>query len=152
VIILGSAIINHVLLLAAIMIIFLFFGHLPGLAWLYLVPGVLIISTMAFGIGVFLGVLNVFVRDVAQFMSVFMQLWFWFTPIVYLKNVVPHQFQWLLALNPMTPLVGLYQDALLLNQGPQWASLLPTLLVGGVAVLLSFTVFRRASPELVDAL
>ncbi|RWA87151.1 ABC transporter permease [Mesorhizobium sp.] len=152
VIILGSALINHVLLLAAIMIIFLFFGHFPGLAWLYLVPGMLVISAMAFGIGVFLGVLNVFARDVAQFMSVFMQLWFWFTPIVYLRTVVPQHFQWLLALNPMTPLVGLYQDALLLNQGPQWTSLLPTLLIGGLAVLLSFAVFRRASPELVDAL
>jgi lipopolysaccharide transport system permease protein len=112
----------------------------------------LVISAMAFGIGVFLGVLNVFARDVAQFMTVFMQLWFWFTPIVYLRSVVPQHFQWLLALNPMTPLVGLYQDALLLNQGPQWTGLVPTLVIGGLAVLLSFVVFRRASPELVDAL
>ena len=103
-------------------------------------------------LGVFLGVLNVFARDIAQFMNVFMQLWFWFTPIVYLPTFVPERFQWLINLNPMTPLVGLYQDALLLNQGPHWTDLLPTLLIGAVAVLLSFAVFRRASPELVDAL
>ncbi|KXF78324.1 ABC transporter [Paramesorhizobium deserti] len=152
VIIWGSALINHVLLLVAIAVIFLFFGHFPGLAWFYLIPGMLLISVMAFGIGVFLGVLNVFVRDVAQFMTVFMQLWFWFTPIVYLKSVVPEQFRPLIQLNPMTPLVNLYQDALLLNQAPSWLSLWPAILVGGVAVALSFVVFRRASPELVDAL
>ena len=89
------------------MVIFLFFGHYPGLAWLYLVPGIVLISLMAFGIGVFLGVLNVFVRDIAQFMNVFMQLWFWFTPIVYLSDSCRSSFQWLINLNPMTPLVGL---------------------------------------------
>ena len=117
VIVLGSALINHVLLLAAILVIFMFFGHFPGLAWFYLIPGMAIISILAFGIGVFLGVLNVFARDIAQFMSVFMQLWFWFTPIVYLKSVIPQKFLPFIELNPMTPLVGLYQDALLLNQG-----------------------------------
>lgn len=152
VIVWGSALINHVLLLLAIAVIFLFFGHYPGLAWLYLIPGMLLISLMAFGIGVFLGVLNVFVRDIAQFMTVFLQLWFWFTPIVYLKSVVPENFQFLIDLNPMTPLVGLYQDALLLDQGPVWLNLWPAAVVGVVAVVISFVVFRRASPELVDAL
>ena len=152
VIIWGSALINHVLLLAAIMVIFLFFGHFPGFAWFYLIPGMLLISVMAFGIGVFLGVLNVFVRDIAQFMSVFMQLWFWFTPIVYLKSVIPEKFLPLIQLNPMTPLVNLYQDALLLNQPPSWISLWPAVLIGGISVMLSFAVFRRASPDLVDAL
>lgn len=112
----------------------------------------LLISIMAFGIGVFLGILNVFARDVAQFMTVFLQLWFWFTPIVYLKSVVPEKFQFLIGLNPMTSLVGLYQNALLLNQGPEWMSLWPAIVVGAVAVVVSFVVFRRASPELVDAL
>ena len=152
VIVLGSALINHVLLLAAILVIFMFFGHFPGLAWFYLIPGMAIISILAFGIGVFLGVLNVFARDIAQFMNVFMQLWFWFTPIIYLKSVIPQKFLPYIELNPMTPLVGLYQDALLLNQAPSWLSLWPAILFGGIAVTLSFVVFRRASPDLVDAL
>jgi lipopolysaccharide transport system permease protein len=152
VIVLGSALINHVLLLAAILVIFMFFGHFPGLAWFYLIPGMAIISILAFGIGVFLGVLNVFARDIAQFMSVFMQLWFWFTPIVYLKSVIPPKFLPFIELNPMTPLVGLYQDALLLNQGPSWVGLWPAIFFGAIAVALSFVVFRRASPDLVDAL
>ena len=46
VIVLGSALINHVLLLAAILVIFMFFGHFPGLAWFYLIPGMAIISML----------------------------------------------------------------------------------------------------------
>lgn len=148
----GSALINHVLLLGAIAVVFLFFGHLPGLAWAYIVPGMVLISAMAFGIGVFLGVLNVFARDIAQIMNVTMQLWFWVTPIVYVKSVIPERFQAIADINPMTALVGIYQNALLLNQGPSWMSLIPPVLVSALAVLVSFAVFRRASPDLVDAL
>ncbi|KEA04737.1 ABC transporter permease [Rhizobium rhizogenes] len=148
----GSALINHVLLLVAIAVIFLFFGHFPGLAWIYLIPGMALISAMAFGIGVFLGVLNVFARDIAQVMSVVLQLWFWFTPIVYAKNVLPEKFHAIVDLNPLTTLVGIYQNALLLDQAPSIASLIPSAVIGVVVVMASFLLFRRASPELVDAL
>jgi lipopolysaccharide transport system permease protein len=148
----GSAIINHLLLLGAIAVIFLFFGHYPGLAWFYLIPGMLMISVLAFGIGVFLGVLNVFARDVAQFMTVAIQLWFWFTPIVYVTSAVPERFQQILRFNPVMPLVTLYQNALLLDQGPSWSGMWPAVVLGVLMVALSFFVFRRASADLVDAL
>jgi lipopolysaccharide transport system permease protein len=148
----GSAIINHVLLLAAIAVIFMFFGHFPSIAWLYVIPGIFLISALAFGIGVFLGVLNVFVRDVAQIMTVVMQIWFWLTPIVYVKSVVPEKFQHFISWNPMTGLVNLYQNALLMSQPPAFADLLPATIMAALAVIASFVIFRKASPELVDAL
>lgn len=152
VIVWGGAIINHLLLLLAIAIIFVFFGHYPGIAWIYLPIGIALISALAFGLGVFLGILNVFARDVGQVMMVVMQLWFWLTPIVYVKNVAPESIHAYIDLNPMTGLVTIYQDALLLNQAPEIGSLIPALIVAGMAVTASFVLFRRASPELVDAL
>jgi lipopolysaccharide transport system permease protein len=112
----------------------------------------LLISVLAFGIGVFLGVLNVFARDVGQLMAVVMQLWFWCTPIVYVVSAVPERFKLVLYLNPMVPLVALYQNALLLDHGPSWGELWPAIAVGALMVSLSFFVFRRASADLVDAL
>lgn len=152
VIVWGGAIINHVLLLLAIAVIFVFFGHYPGIAWIYIPVGIALISAQAFGIGVFLGILNVFARDVAQVMMVIMQLWFWLTPIVYVKNVVPESVHSYIDLNPMTGLVAIYQDALLLNQAPDFGNLIPSVMVAAIAVTASFVLFRRASPELVDAL
>ncbi len=152
VIVWGGAIINHLLLLLAIAVIFLFFGHFPGTAWIYVPIGIALISALAFGLGVFLGILNVFARDVGQVMMVVMQLWFWLTPIVYVKNVMPEKVQAYINLNPMTGLVAIYQDALLLNHAPDFSSLIPSVTVAAVAVIASFILFRRASPELVDAL
>ncbi|TQX86910.1 MULTISPECIES: ABC transporter permease [unclassified Rhizobium] len=152
VIVWGGAIINHLFLLLAIAVIFLFFGHFPGRAWIYIPVGIALISAMGFGLGVFLGVLNVFARDVGQVMTVVMQLWFWLTPIVYVENAMPENVQSYIKLNPMTGLIAIYQDALLLNKAPDFSALVPSVVVVAVAVTASFVLFRRASPELVDAL
>lgn len=148
----GSALINHLLLLAAIAVVFLFFGHLPTLAWLALPIGTLLIVMLAFGLGILLGLLNVFSRDVGQVMAIVLQLWFWFTPIVYLIDSMPQRFATILRLNPVTPLVRIYQNAMLYGTVPALSSLvIPTLISSGLFVF-SFWIFRRASADLVDAL
>ncbi|TCD11303.1 ABC transporter permease [Oricola cellulosilytica] len=152
VIVFGGALLNHVLLLAAIAIVFLFFGHPPGVAWLALPLGVLLIALFAFGLGVILGIFNVFSRDVGQVMTVILQLWFWLTPIVYPRNIVPEHLLWALEINPMVALVGIYQDALLLNRWPDPVSLFGPMATALVLFGLAFVLFRRASPELVDVL
>jgi lipopolysaccharide transport system permease protein len=148
----GSALVNHVLLIAAILVVFAFLGHFPGPAVLVLPLGIMLISAFAFGIGVLCGTLNVFSRDVAQVMSVVLQLWFWMTPVVYPANIIPENLRWVAELNPMVPLVQIYQNALLHDLWPDPASLVYPAVAAAVAVVLSFVVFRRASPELVDAL
>ncbi len=148
----GSALLNQVILLAAMVFVFAFFSHAPSLAWIALPVGAALLAFMAFGLGITLGVINVFSRDVGQVMSIVVQLWFWLTPIVYTRDTIPKKFQWFLEFNPVIPMVRLYQDAILLGRFPQWDSLITPALVslalGGFALL----VFRRASPDIVDAL
>ena len=152
VIVAGSALLTHGLLLLAIFVVFLFFGHVPGLAIFVLPLGILLIALFGFGLGVMLGIFNVFARDISQALVVVLQIWFWLTPIVYPAQVLPERYRWVLELNPMAPLVGIYQRALLYNQGPDWwALLIPALLAAGLFLTTMF-VFRRASADLVDAL
>ena len=148
----GSALVNHLLLLGAIFLVFLILGHTPNFAWLVLPVGMILIIMLAFGLGIILGLMNVFSRDVSQVMVIVMQLWFWLTPIVYAGNSLPERFQFILAINPMSALVKIYQDALLLGKLPEWSTLaMPSLIALGL-VLFSFWIFRRASADLVDAL
>lgn len=152
IIVFGSALINHALLLVAIAIVFLFFSHGPGLAWLVIPVGIGLIALFAFGIGVILGTINVFTRDVAHVMTVVMQLWFWLTPIVYPRSVLPDYLHWTLTFNPMASLAAIYQDALLFNKLPDASTLGINLVVALAIVVLAFGLFRRASSEIVDAL
>jgi lipopolysaccharide transport system permease protein len=148
----GSALLNHLLLLTAIAIVFLFFGHYPNLAWLTLPAGILLIVLFAFGLGIVLGLLNVFSRDVGQVMGIVLQLWFWFTPVVYTSDTLPKKFAGMLNWNPMTPLVKIYQNALLYGKPPLWSDLLIPFLISSGLFIFSFWIFRRASADLVDAL
>ena len=151
-IVLGSALLNHLLLLSAIFIVFLFYGRLPSSAWLALPLGAFIIGMFAFGIGITLGVMNVFSRDIGQIMAVALQLWFWVTPIVYPLAVIPDRLRWTIDLNPMAALVSIYQNALVFGQWPSFVTLIFPLTAGIVLNIIAFSLFRRASSELVDAL
>jgi lipopolysaccharide transport system permease protein len=152
VIVWGSALLNHFLLLAAMTLVFLLLGQPPGPTWLALPLGVLLISLFAFGLGLLLGIINVFSRDVAEASGIVLQIWFWLTPIVYAPELVPERFRWLLGLNPLLPFVRLYQDALLYRRWPDLMALLPSAGLALLLVALAFLLFRRAGSELVDAL
>ena len=93
----GSSLVNNLLLLVTAIGVFLLIGHPPTLAmlWLPLLIGV----NLAFGLGIglILGVLNVFVRDVSQVMMVVLQLLFWLTPIVYMPSIIPERLRAVLA-------------------------------------------------------
>jgi lipopolysaccharide transport system permease protein len=151
-IVVGSALFSNLLLFLAIILVFGLLGHVPGaqVAWLPVL--MLVTLTLALGIGLILGVLNVFIRDVGQVVPVVLQLGFWFTPIVYTMNIVPETLRPILHMNPMTPVVQNYQNTLLFNTTPDfvglgWLGLITLVLLG-----MALTMFRRASAEMVDVL
>ncbi|KFB10837.1 ABC transporter permease [Nitratireductor basaltis] len=148
----GSALLNHFFLLLAIFVVFLFFGKFPSFPWIALPLGIILISLFAFGLGMLLGVLNVFSRDVGQVVTVVMQLWFWITPIVYPIDIVPEHLLIILKLNPLVPIVEIYQDAMVYGDFPNLYSLIYPAALSLSLFSLSFIVFRKASSELVDVL
>jgi lipopolysaccharide transport system permease protein len=151
-IVIGSALVNNVLLLAAILVIFGLLGHMPGLALLWLPLLMLVTITMAIGLGLMVGVVNVFMRDIGQVVPVLMQFAYWFTPIVYMVHIIPEQYRGLLALNPLIPVITSYQDVMLYNRMPDLAGLAISLVLGLGLSVFSMIIFRKASPEMVDQL
>lgn len=152
VIVAGSALVNNLLLLAAAMGVFLLVGHMPTLAYAWLPVLVLVNVVFSLGLGLLLGVINVFVRDVAQVMAVVLQLWFWLTPVVYMPVIIPEQLKSVLEFNPMYHIVTSFQNVLLYGRAPDVAGLLGVGVFGLVMLGLSLLMFRRAAPEMVDVL
>ncbi len=148
----GTALINNILLFVAILAIFGVLGHMPGAALIWLPLLMLITIALALGLGLVLGVLNVFIRDIGQIVPVGMQFLFWFTPIVYMVNIIPEQYQKWLALNPLIPVITGYQNVLLYNKAPDWSSLGAIVIIALVLLAFALLLFRKASPEMVDQL
>lgn len=127
-------------------------GNFPGWVWFAIFPVLLIQTAFAVGLGMVLGVLNVFFRDVGQFFTIFTQFWFWLTPIVYSSEVLPASAQSWLALNPMTNLVVSYQRILVRGLWPEWQSLWFVTLLALALCMLGLMLFRKHSGEMVDEL
>lgn len=127
-------------------------GNFPGWAFLAVFPVLLIQVLFSIGLGMTLGVLNVFFRDVGQFFGIVLQFWFWLTPIVYPVNVLPKEVVGLVAYNPLAVLVDAYQKIFVFSQWPDWSRLLPVLLVSMLLCTLGAYLFRKHSAEMVDEL
>lgn len=148
----GTMLVNNLLLLLAIFAVFAALGHYPGVQALWLPVLMVITLLFAMSIGLLLGVLNVFMRDIGQVVLVVLQALFWLTPIVYNIRILPEHVQNIFKLNPLYPLVSSYQNVLLYEQPPVWGDLVWLTMATVVLALISLVMFRRASPEMVDAL
>ncbi|HZV64410.1 MAG TPA: ABC transporter permease [Telluria sp.] len=127
-------------------------GNFPGWVFFAIVPILVVQVLFAIGLGMVLGVLNVFFRDVGQFFAIFMQFWFWFTPIVYSASILPPAVRGALGFNPMAPIIGAYQSILVSGQAPQWSSLAPAALLALLLCVFGMRLFRKRSGEMVDEL
>lgn len=148
----GSCLLNNVFLLAATVLIYVLVGNYPGLMWFWLPVLTAITLLFALSLGLVLGVLNVFVRDVGQVMNVVMQLWFWVTPIVYSINIAPASFGSVMRFNPMYWVISSYQQVLLWGRAPHLETIGMVFAASLVLLGIALVLFRRASPDMVDVL
>lgn len=152
-IVIGSCIVNNMILFIAIIVIATLLGHDLGWPVLWVIPMMFVVSIFALGFGIILGLMNVFVRDIGQLIPIVLQITFWFTPIVYPANILSEELQSLLIYNPMYYVVSAYQGVFIYNQTHVFGTgLILMLSVGMLLAVVSLFLFRRASPELVDVL
>ncbi|WP_346417494.1 ABC transporter permease, partial [Listeria welshimeri] len=109
IIVVANAIVNFTIIFALFLAFLLVTGHFPGWVLLAMLPVLAVQVAFAIGLGMILGVLNVFFRDVGQFFAIFVQFWFWLTPIVYPASILPAPVQGLLAYNPLAGVIAAYQ-------------------------------------------
>ena len=127
-------------------------GNFPGIAYVALLPVLAVHVALAIGLGVVFGVLHVFFRDVGQFVTILMQFWFWFTPIVYPLSALPEWAQRIMRWNPLTWLAESYQRILVHGQWPEWPQVLAVALLASLVCAFGVRLFARRAGEMVDEL
>jgi len=127
-------------------------GAFPGASLAAMVPVILLLACFALGLGVLLGTINVFYRDVEQSVAMLLQFWFWLTPIVYPGRALPGFAADLLAVNPLWPIVHFAQTIFVEDRVPPWSMLAYPTLAAAVLLALGWLAFRRLAGEIVDEL
>ena len=148
----SNATLNFAIVFGLFSIFLILTGSFPGWSFLAMFPLILLLILFAIGIGITLGVLNVFFRDIGQFFGIFLSFWFWLTPIVYPANILPDNVQYFLNFNPMARMIAAFQDVLLTGKWPNWYSLWPIVVLSIFLCVFGLRLFRKRSGEMVDEL
>jgi len=121
----------------------------------------LVLTAFGLGLALMLAVANVYFRDTQHFLSIFMQFWFYATPIVYPATLVPDStellgvripLRTLYELNPMEHFVAVFRALLYDNRFPELGDVIFTVGAATVALLAGWTIFRRYEPRLAEEL
>ena len=148
----GLSLVNNALLLMAMIFLLIIFGYKFSLTIFWLIPLSLLLAAFAMALGLLSGILNVFLRDVGQVVPIFLQLWFWCTPIVYPVTILPEHYRHLLHFNPMYLIIKAYQEILLYGIPPKLSTLTLMTTLTMFLLVITLILFRRANEEMVDAL
>lgn len=148
----ANALLNFCIVFGLFSVFLLISGNFPGLVYLALLPVLAILVAFAIGLGISLGVLNVFFRDVGQFFGIVIQFWFWLTPIVYPITILPEAVRSLMGYNPMAGLMVAFQNILVTGQWPVWQGLWPVTVLAIAMCALGMYLFRKHAGEMVDEL
>ena len=130
---------------AVLLVTVVLFVGLPTATFLWVPAIVLVVGVLGFGFALLLAAATVFLRDVAHFIGVLLQLWFWSTPVVYSLMFIAERtdIARLVKLNPMTGAIISFRNVVLLGHGPDFELLGYSLAFGLVMLGIGYAVFHR---------
>ncbi len=148
----GAAILHEAIAMTLFLIVLALLGSLSfsGL-WLLLLALPLQLA-LTVGLGLMLGAVNVFFRDISQLLSMLLMGWFYVTPIVYPLGLLPEHLRGIIELNPLATLVLLYREALLGGSTIPVVDTVRLLVIALGALAAGLWLFRRLKPAFVDEL
>jgi lipopolysaccharide transport system permease protein len=111
-----SGLVDFAIAFLVLLALMVYYGVAPTPAVVWLPLFLLLAVVTALGFGLWLSALNVRYRDVNYLVPFLVQLWMYVTPVIYGSTLIPEQFRFLLALNPMTGVVEGFRWALLGGQ------------------------------------
>ncbi len=89
--------------------------------FLYLLPILFLQTIFAFSLGTIFSLFTPFFKDLKEAIPIIVQLWFWMTPIIYMREMIADKYPLILVYNPFYHYVHIYQDIFLLSKAPSFS-------------------------------
>jgi len=130
----------------------IYYGYLPHLKGLLIIPILLIITFMASVGGVlFLAAVNVKYRDVRYALPFFIQILLFLTPVIYPASIVG-KYSWILSLNPMTGVIQTARAAILGTTAINWLQLGISSIACFIILIIGIIYFKKVERYFADIL
>ena len=110
--------------------------------YLMLLPLIALTTLLALGVGIWFSALNVKYRDVRYALPFLIQIWLFVSPIIYPSSLVPEEWRWAMALNPVAGVVEAFR-ASLFGRPFRWVTLAYSCAFTLVMLAYASYAFRR---------
>ena len=138
--------------IAFVILIALMIYYHVALTWnLLALPLLLALTTLlALGVGMWASALNVKYRDIRYALPFLVQLWMFFSPVIYPVSLMPQKWRWILWLNPLSGIIEGFRSSLFGVNPFDWTSLGISIAVTlGILVYSAYS-FRRMERVFAD--
>jgi lipopolysaccharide transport system permease protein len=144
-----SPLVDFCVAFGILIIMMAYYGFVPTINVIFLPLLVIFAMMTSLAVGLWLSALNVKYRDFQYTVPFLIQIWMFASPVVYPASMIPQQFKFLYALNPMTGVIEGFRWALLGTNPPTTMIFIS---LGVVIVLLVSGVFyfRRMEQYFAD--
>jgi lipopolysaccharide transport system permease protein len=96
--------------------------------------------------------LGVFLRDIAQGITLFLMAWMFLTPIIYPESIVPVRYRPFININPFTPLIRNYRRVLIEGATPDWSGLAYFTVWALISFMVGYWWFARTRKNFADVI
>lgn len=111
----------------------------------------LLTSLLAIGVGMYASALNVKYRDIGQILPFLVQLWMFATPIIYPASIIPADWRWVLAINPLTGIIEGYRAAFFGKPFDWFALTISAVITFAILIYAAYT-FRKMERGFADVI
>ena len=121
------------------------------LTWTLLMLPVMVILTalLAVGVGMWLSALNVKYRDIRFALPFVIQLWLFVSPVIFPSSILPENWRWVMALNPLTGIIEGYRSSVF-GRPINWTALGISAVITLVLLIYASYSFRRMEKTFAD--
>jgi lipopolysaccharide transport system permease protein len=119
----SAPLLDFAIAFCVLLIMMAFYGVMPSVKLLAIVPLILVAGALALAIGLWLGPINVRFRDVKHTVPFMLQIGMYASPIVYPLSQVPAEWKALYSLNPMVGVIEGFRWAVFDRGSPDFAAL-----------------------------
>ena len=118
--------------------------------FLWMIPVMMLQTLFVFGLGVILSLLTPFFKDLKEAIPIVIQLWFWMTPIIYMKEMVADKYPAILIYNPFYYFVEIYQQIFLFSKAPSFEALAGIIGMTLITLVLAAYLYKKMISTIKD--
>jgi lipopolysaccharide transport system permease protein len=134
-----------------LVVVLAFMGVTAGLTLLWLPLLILLLVLLTAGLAIFLSAAGLFLRDVKYLVEIFLMFAVFVTPVFYDASTFD-EWQSLLLLNPVAPLLEGLSDVVVWRRAPNLAWLSYSAIVSGFIFCGAVAFFRRVEPSFAECI